>query len=124
MDDILFAAKTDHTEQLVEALQGAWTCSPAEFVTKEGSMLLFRVWVVNGGGWSDSLKSGRLYERDGQKESREPPMSHEGDESPLDFEAIKQAQRDGGELTWLTTRSRPDISYCVGIASRLIHIED
>lgn len=41
MDDILFAAKTDHTEQLVEALQGAWTCSPAEFVTKEGSMLLF-----------------------------------------------------------------------------------
>lgn len=41
LDDMLFAAKPVHTEQLVEALQGAWTCSPAEFVTKEGSMLFF-----------------------------------------------------------------------------------
>lgn len=38
VDDILFATRPDHTAPLVEASQGVWKCSPAEFVTTGASM--------------------------------------------------------------------------------------
>jgi len=34
---------------------------------------------------------------------------------------VKRAQGIVGELNWLTTRSRPDLAFSVGLVARLIH---
>ena len=128
VDDILFATKPDHTAPLVEALQGAWKCSPAEFVETGGSMRFcgFELSMEKDGairlsqeGFMREMVKRRGVE--GVESFPVPPITDEEDEAPLSLAAIKQAQGMVGELTWLTTRSRPDISYGVGIASRLIH---
>ena len=52
------------------------------------------------------------------------PKIEEGPEEPaenLTGSVLRSAQQLRGELMWLTTRTRPDVAYTVGVMSRLLH---
>jgi len=49
------------------------------------------------------------------------PRIEEGPDEEMDMAALKEAQQLTGELSWLASRSRPDLSYSVGVMSRLLH---
>ena len=128
VDDLLFAVHPEHSEGVVGALRSAWSCSDPEFVTEDGDMRFcgFELRKIAGGGLR--LSQGgfiqeMLQRHQVQGESKVPlsPVTDEPDEINIGLADIRRAQGLVGELTWLTTRSRPDLAYSVGIASRLIH---
>ena len=45
----------------------------------------------------------------------------DGPDEELSCSALREAQGVIGELHWLTTHTRPDVAYHVGVASRLMH---
>ena len=52
------------------------------------------------------------------------PKVEEGPDEPaenLQGPVLRAAQQLCGELMWLTTRTRPDVAYTVGVMSRLLH---
>ena len=119
VDNILCAVKDEQSEALVEALQGAWKCSPAQFVEEEGEAMRFcgfELSMAKGGavrlsqeGFMKEMVKKRGIEN--VEQFPVPAITDEGGESPIDLGAVKQAQGMVGELTWLATRSRPDIAY-------------
>ena len=128
VDDLLFAVTKEHLTGVVTALKGAWQCSEPEFVAEDRAMRFcgFELQWVQGGGLrlsQEGFITEMLKRRDVQGESKFPlqPISDEPDENPINIEDVRQAQGVVGELTWLTTRSRPDLAFSVGAASRLIH---
>ena len=50
-----------------------------------------------------------------------PKIEAAEDEVEPTREVIKEAQALVGELMWISSRSRPDAAYDIGIMSRLIH---
>ena len=128
VDDLLFAVEENHLGGLLDALQGAWKCSPPELVSLKEDMRFcgFELRAVPNGGLriSQAGFAREVLRRRGINGTEAFPLNpipEDDDESPLDLSAVKEAQGLVGELTWLTTRSRPDLSYSVGVASRLIH---
>ena len=128
VDDLLVAVTPEHMDEVVGALRSAWTCSEPEFVTEHCPMRFcgFELqWVSDGGlrlsqeGFIAEMLKRR--EVDGEVKFPLPPISDEPDEDPINLTEIRHAQGMVGELTWLTTRSRPDLAFSVGAASRLIH---
>ena len=128
VDDLLMAVSPEHMEGVVSTLRSAWTCSEPEFVTGQGPMRFcgFELqWVSDGGlrlsqeGFIAEMLKRR--EVSGETKFPLPPISDEPDEDPINLSDVRQAQGVVGELTWLTTRSRPDLAFSVGAASRLIH---
>ena len=128
VDDLLFAVEKNHLGGLLDALQGAWKCSPPELVSLKEDMRFcgFELRAVPNGGLriSQAGFAREVLKRRGINGTEAFPLNpipEDDDESPLDLSAVKEAQGLVGELTWLTTRSRPDLSYSVGVVSRLIH---
>lgn len=127
VDDLLFAITKEHVDGLTEALQRVWKCSPPEMVSNDKDMRFcgFELRWVEGEGLrisQDGFIREVLKRRavKGTESTPLPVITDEPDEDP-DPIAIRQAQGLVGELTWLTTRSRPDLAYSVGLASRLVH---
>ena len=128
VDDLLFAVTKEHLTGVVTALKGAWQCSEPEFVTQDRAMRFcgFELQWVQGEGLrlsQEGFITEMLKRRNVHGESKFPlnPISDEPDENPISIEDVRRAQGVVGELTWLTTRSRPDLAFSVGAASRLIH---
>ena len=127
VDDILFGVEEEHLSGLVEALQAMWTCSPPEFVNDTTDMRFcgFELRAVPGGGirlgQSNYVKEIVKKRGISGKEQVPLPKIVDDEDEILEAAAVKAAQGVVGELTWLTTRSRPDIAYGVGILSRLVH---
>ena len=127
VDDILFGVEEEHLSGLVEALQAMWTCSPPEFFNDTTDMRFcgFELRAVPGGGirlgQSNYVKEIVKKRGISGKEQVPLPKIVDDEDEILEAAAVKAAQGVVGELTWLTTRSRPDIAYGVGILSRLVH---
>ena len=127
VDDLLLAVTGEHLQPLITALRKAWTCSEPEVVTLETAMRFcgFEIKKIPGGlqvgqeGFATEMLKRRQVT--GMAKFPLPAISDGEDESPIDPEAVKRAQGIVGELNWLTTRSRPDLAYSVGLAARLIH---
>ena len=127
VDDLLMAVTPEHMDGVVATLRSAWTCSEPEFVTDCPMRFCgFELQWVSGGGLRVSQEGFiaemiKRREVTGEAKFPLPPISDEPDEDPISLMDIRQAQGVVGELTWLTTRSRPDLAFSVGAASRLIH---
>ena len=127
VDDLLIAVTGEHMQPLVSALRMAWTCSDPEYVTATESMRFwgFEIKKIPGGfqvgqaGFATEMMKRRQVT--GVAKFPLPAISDEEDEFPIDPDAVKRAQGIVGELNWLTTRSRPDLAFSVGLVARLIH---
>ena len=121
------AVTGEHMQPLVSALRRAWTCSDPEYVTATESMRFcgFEIKKIPGGfqvgqaGFATEMMKRRQVT--GTAKFPLPAISDEEDEFPIDPDAVKKAQGIVGELNWLTTRSRPDLAFSVGLVARLIH---
>ena len=127
VDDLLIAVSGEHIYQLIEAFRAAWNCSDPEFVTPETPMrfcgfeILKTLEGFQMGQEGFATEMLRRRQVSGVSKFPLPSIRDEEDETPIDLEAVKKAQGVVGELNWLTTRSRPDLAYSVGVLARLLH---
>ena len=127
VDDLLIAVTGEHIHQLIDAFRRAWNCSDPEFVTPDQPMRFcgFEITKTSEGfqmgqeGFATEML--RRRQVSGVAKFPLPSIRDEEDEMPVDLEAVKKAQGIVGELNWLTTRSRPDLAYSVGVLARLLH---
>ena len=50
-----------------------------------------------------------------------PKIEDAGDEADYQMSDLRLAQALTGELSWVASRSRPDLTWAVGLISRLTH---
>ena len=125
VDDLMVVASQEVRLGFLERLQKEWNVSQPEHVHENG-------WVRFAGlevRWNgDSLRIAQpsytqelldRYQPPGKRSSPMPKLEPpEGDEPGVTAALIKQAQGLTGELLWLVVRTRPDLSYSVGMMGR------
>ena len=128
VDDFLVMGDSKMVEQTLDKIEATWTCSDREMInTKTWTRYCgFEVKAREGGGFLVRQTSyltdvpGRR-EVKGKETAPLPKIIDADDEEPPTMETLKRAQGYVGELMWVSVRSRPDISYGVGLLSRLLH---
>ena len=124
VDDLLITAGKLELEELVSTISQEWRCSPVQWV--KNGVTFCGLEVRNSGGvyyLSQSKYIGELRQRhaDIKPQTTLPQFRTE---DPMDgdpkLEDIRLAQKYLGELTWVSCRSRPDVSFSVSKASRLV----
>ena len=115
VDDLLVTAETPLLEGLMEKITTMWRCSNPQMLEEEvvaGEYLLCQSKYIR-----------ELQQRHAEiRESRTLPSFRDkepAEETPSLLD-VREAQRYLGELQWLACRSRPDISFSVSRASRLV----
>ena len=128
VDDMMVLA--DHPEMMatLEAIGRTFKCSPAEIVGTDEWVRFcgYELKAIPGAGGFHLRQSGYIrdllarYEVQGTEVAPAPKIV-EGEDEVMDLQALRQAQTVTGELMWLTGRTRPDLSYSVGLMSRALH---
>ena len=128
VDDFLGAAGKELLQAAMDKIRSVWECSEMEWATEGRPMRYcgYDIDALPGGGFS--LSQGNyikdLLRRRGVTSGETVPMAkvedEEDEESPA-IGTIREAQAITGELSWVAQRTRPDVSYAVGLMSRLIH---
>ena len=125
VDDLLVCGDEEAIDLVTKSIQQTWEVSePEKIGAQKGTRFLgMELWREEGGAWKatqvaytlDLLKR-RLGEDQNSWPKRKIPASKDIDE-PLEVEKtasdVKIAQKVVGELVWLSTRCRPDLSYVV-----------
>ena len=128
VDDMLVGGVPEEVEPIMGAIQKTWTCSAPEPVTASG-------WVKFCGYELQEREQGgfnlrqlgyinEILNRRGIEGTEIQPLFkvEEGeDEENVPISVVREAQALTGELLWVTSRTRPDLAYGVGIMSRMIH---
>ena len=130
VDDILLAGEDEALSAGLTSLQSTWATSSVEWATPQTPVNFcgFEITVDEGG---DGLHiSQRKYEQEiiarwNVKEAVAFPrfkISEEDGEQQagVDRKHVREAQAIAGSLLWLSTRSRPDLTYGVSALSRLV----
>eukprot|EP00435_Cladocopium_sp_Y103_P068747 s75_g32.t1 len=109
-------------------IKETWKCSEEEYVTHEKAMRFCGyelrrrkdggVELSQEGYLSDILQK---YNINSSENTPVPKFEDKDDEQEPSISIIKEAQALCGEVLWLAGRTRPDVSYGVGLMSRLIH---
>ena len=125
VDDILVMSTEDITRAMMTELDNTWKCSEAEYLTPEKDltfcgMTLKKVpegLILHEKGYTaEILKRHNASEMNPTKmildreECEGTTTEAEKEELPYE-EALRRSQKVAGELLWLSTRTRPDLSY-------------
>ena len=128
VDDFLVMGDSKMVEQTLDKIEATWTCSDREMInTKTWTRYCgFEVKAREGGGFlvrQTSYLTDVLGRREvkGKETAPLPKIIDADDEEQPTMKTLKRAQGYVGELMWVSVRSRPDISYGVGLLSRLLH---
>ena len=129
VDDLLLVAPDNILDEVLQAAKEKFTLATPEWVTKEHTVT-FCGYEISNTDDGYALGQGK-YIRDlldkhniSQTAAVPCPKIEEGEEEPaenLSGPTLRAAQQLCGELMWLTTRTRPDIAFTVGVMSRLLH---
>ena len=124
VDDLLITAEPQELSELVSVISKEWKCSPVQWLTEGVTFCGLEIRIADGVYY---LHQGKYIAELRQRHEDiktlntlpqfrvEDPM--EGDPR---LEDIRLAQKHLGELTWVSCRSRPDVSFSVSKASRLV----
>ena len=124
VDDILAMSTKEITEEVMNELDQTWRCSEAEFLTEEkdltfcgmtlkitpqGMILHQRDYIaeVLKRNQDDGLDPNKLIFD--KEECEGTTTEKEKEELPFE-EALKKSRKVAGELLWLSTRTRPDLT--------------
>ena len=124
VDDLLLTAEPELLEGLLGAITSMWKCSTPQALDQDVVFCGLQIQQVDKGYTLGQSKYVReLQQRHADiRESRALPSFRDEEPDggvPL-LEDVREAQRYLGELQWLACRSRPDISFSVSRASRLV----
>ena len=129
VDDIVTVGDVEVVESALDVFAKTWECSLKEMLSQEGQQLKFCGFQVrrlcNGYHLHQHDYIRDLCERRGISGGHRArgslvTVQEEPDEN-YSIESLRQAQQVIGEIQWLSTRSRPDITYAVGLLSRFMH---
>jgi len=127
VDDLLVTGEKAVVDSTIQKIESTWSCSEPEYINdsknvrfcgyelrwdKDGNLLLMQPSYV-----LDLLQK---YDVKGQEAEPCPKIIFEEKEEYL-AETLREAQQITGELLWVQTRTRPDLSYVVGAMSRWLH---
>ena len=128
VDDFLVAMKQSEIDGAFGAIRSTWKCSDPEMTSTDKPMRFcgFEITRTRTGGFyvkqegyiQDILDK---YQITGEEVQPLPKIEDEEDEENPSVETIRAAQALVGELQWVTHRTRPDVSFAVGVLSRLLH---
>ena len=129
VDDLLLVAPNNILEETLGALEERFTLATPEWVTGEKTVTFcgYEISKTDQGYALGQEKYIRdLMDKHNIKQTAGVPCPkvEEGPEEPaenLQGPVLRAAQQLCGELMWLTTRTRPDVAYTVGVMSRLLH---
>ena len=129
VDDLLLVAPNNILEETLKALEERFTLATPEWVTGEKTVTFcgYEISKTDQGYALGQEKYIRdLMDKHNIKQTAGVPCPkvEEGPEEPaenLQGPVLRAAQQLCGELMWLTTRTRPDVAYMVGVMSRLLH---
>ena len=128
VDDFLVTMHPDDLPGAFEAIKATWKCSQEELVTEEKGMRFcgYEIQQTKNGGFHLKQESYikdilAKYEVQGEERQPMPKIEDEDDEVNPDLNKIKEVQTLCGELQWISNKTRPDVSYSVGVMARLIH---
>ena len=127
VDDLLVAGEQAVVESTIKRIEEQWACSDPEYINKEKN-IRFCGYELRWNHNDDLLLMQPSYVMDllnkYQVEGREsepcPKITHDENED-YTAETLRAAQQITGELLWVQTRTRPDLSYVVGAMSRWLH---
>lgn len=125
VDDLLVAADETMTEQILEELGKRFTLAKPEKVGMHEvvSFCGYEVRKVESGYQLQSKYVQELlsrYQVDSSEKCPCPKITDEEDEEMCP-QALKTAQALTGELSWIASRTRPDLAFVTGVMSRLLH---
>ena len=120
VDDLLLVAPDNILEETLKALEERFTLATPEWVTGEKTVTFCGYALGQEKYIRDLMDKHNIKQTAGVP----CPKVEEGPEEPaenLQGPVLRAAQQLCGELMWLTTRTRPDVAYTVGVMSRLLH---
>ena len=124
VDDLLVTAEDPLLQGLLKAITELWRCSTPQLLDQEVvfcGLQIQKVGKVYLLGQSKYIRELQLRHPDIRLSKSLPSFR---DEEPVEgtpcLAEVREAQKYMGELQWLACRSRPDISFSVSRASRLI----
>ena len=127
VDDLLVTAESKYIKGLFDAIKATWKCSDEEMVTDDRWMGFcgyeFRrsqqgLLIGQMGYTADLLKRRKITETEDVPIQKIIEDKEEEEKHPDD---LKKAQALVGELMWLSNRTRGDIAFAIGAASRILH---
>lgn len=127
VDDLLVTAESKYIKGLFDAIKATWKCSDEEMVTDDRWMRFcgyeFRrsqqgLLIGQMGYTADLLKRRKITETEDVPIQKIIEDKEEEEKHPDD---LKKAQALVGELMWLSNRTRGDIAFAIGAASRILH---
>ena len=127
VDDVLVVGGDDILKEMMHQLTTIFQMSPYDQVSVEHPVTFcgYEIYKEDGGyGLRQEKYIEELLLRRGvEGEEGQPlPKIQEGeDEEYHDPKVVKEVQAIVGELQWLATRTRPDLSYATAFAARLVH---
>ena len=118
VDDFMVMGDERMAPQTLDKIEATWQCSEREMATLRYRGFKNEVKARKGGGF---LVRHTSYLRDvlgrrgisGTEAAPLPKIIEAQDEEAPQVKTLRQAQGYVGELTWVSVRSRPDISYGV-----------
>ena len=118
VDDLLFLAPKGLGEAFVRAVQERWKTSTPEWLSDKPLTFCGMELSQQGSGYRmcQTAYVRELLGRYGIEESASTPITRWTEPdlgSPPTAEEVKEAQAITGALLWLSTRTRPDLSYVV-----------
>ncbi|CAE7218324.1 RE2 [Symbiodinium natans] len=125
VDDLLLTSEESETDALLRAIRSLWTCSEEQRSTK--GRVIFCGLEIDQNPETKELEIHQssyiraLEARHGPLRSAVLPMfKDEDEEEETSLDMIREAQGLAGELTWISCRSRPDVSFSVSKIARML----
>ena len=127
VDDILVVGSDAILTEMMERLSTIFQMAPYDKVTQEQPVTFcgYEIYKEENGyglrqeNYIQELLSRRAVEG---KEGQPLPKIVEGeDEEQHELWVVREVQAIVGELQWLATRTRPDLSYATAFVARLVH---
>ncbi len=127
VDDLMVVGEMPVVSSTIKKIESTWACSDPEYVNQEkntrfcgyelrwdhqGNLLLMQPSYI-----MDILQK---YQVSSCESDPCPKIQHDENEQ-YSAETLRAAQQITGEILWIQTRTRPDLSYVVGAMSRWLH---
>lgn len=124
VDDLLILAVKWLAEEVLQTLKGEWATSTPEWLGRTSVRFLGMEIVEHERGFLAN-QANYIWAKEGVDATLKPatpcPRDMNPDvEDPVLPEKVKDAQKAVGELLWLSTRTRPELSYVIAKCSQMI----
>ena len=128
VDDMMVIGSPNHMDGAIGAITGKWQCSNPDRLEVDGPSVRFcgfELKLKEDGlrltqeGYLQTMLERR--EVEGSENQPLPKIQEEEETEEFEIGDLRKIQALVGEVLWMSTRTRPDISFAVGALGRMLH---